>query len=84
MPSDFEFHGLAMDANDVKSLAEFWRDAGNYTIADTNYAYVAVLTSDTLPNPESLSSKSRKPRPPRIVCIWSSKPTTSNRKQSAS
>ena len=56
MGSNFNFHGLAMDANDVKSLAEFWRDAGNYTIADTNYAYVAVLTSDD-------------PAQPRIIII---------------
>ena len=42
MPSDFEFHGLAMDANDVKSLAEFWcADAGNYTITDTTLSLMS-------------------------------------------
>ena len=44
--SNFNFHGLAMDANDVKSLAEFWCAVAGYKIAESHYPYVAVLTSE--------------------------------------
>ena len=44
--SDFSFWGLAMDANDVESLAAFWCDAAGYKLADNHFPYVAVLTSD--------------------------------------
>ncbi|MCY4475273.1 MAG: VOC family protein [Chloroflexi bacterium] len=53
---DFGFWGLAIDANDVKSLAEFWRDTANYEIVDTNFPWVAVLTSD-------------EPAQPRIIIL---------------
>ena len=46
MASNFNFHGLAMDANDVQSLAEFWSAVAGYKIAESHYPYVAVLTSD--------------------------------------
>ena len=46
MASNFNFHGLAIDANDVQSLAEFWSAVAGYKIAESHYPYVAVLTSD--------------------------------------
>ncbi len=44
--SNFNFHGLAMDANNVQSLAEFWCSATDYKVAESHHPYVAVLTSD--------------------------------------
>ena len=67
MPSDFEFHGLAIDANDVEALAEFWCAAANYKVADSHYPYVAVLNGHDpsspriiiLQVPESKTAKNR-------------------------
>ncbi|MYA60623.1 MAG: VOC family protein [Chloroflexi bacterium] len=67
MASDFGFWGLAMDANDVESLAKFWRDAAHYKIEDSHFPYLAVMTSDDpvqpriiiLQVPESKSAKNR-------------------------
>ena len=67
MGSNFGFWGLAMDANDVESLAIFWRDAANYEIEDSHYPYLAVLTSSDpaqpriiiLQVPEPKSAKNR-------------------------
>ncbi len=67
MASDFGFWGLAMDASNVQALAEFWRAAANYEIADAHYPYLAVLKgkhSSTpriiiLQVPESKTAKNR-------------------------
>lgn len=67
MASNFGFWGLAMDANDVESLARFWRDAANYKIEDSHFPYLAVLTSGDpvqpriiiLQVPETKSAKNR-------------------------
>ena len=67
MAFNFGFWGLAMDANDVESLANFWREAANYEIADSHFPYVAVMTSDDpvqpriiiIQVPETKSAKNR-------------------------
>ena len=51
MASDFGFWGLAMDASDVQALAEFWRAAANYEIADAHYPYLAVLKGENSSKP---------------------------------
>ena len=65
--SDFDFWGLTMDANDVESLADFWCEATDYTVADSHYPILAVLASEK-PNyprllilqvPETKSAKNR-------------------------
>lgn len=56
-----------MDANDVKSLAEFWREAADYKVADSSYPYIAVLLSEDpaqpriiiLQVPETKTTKNR-------------------------
>ena len=65
--SDFGFWGLAIDANDVESLAGFWCTATDYEIAESHYPFVAVLTSNDpsypriimLQVPESKTAKNR-------------------------
>ena len=56
MASNFGFWGLAMDANDVESLARFWCEAAGYKIADSHYPILAVLISD-------------EPAQPRIIIL---------------
>ncbi len=67
MASDFGFWGLAIDANDVESLAGFWCTATDYEIAESLFPFVAVLASDdpsypriiVLQVPESKTAKNR-------------------------
>ena len=46
MTPDLGFWGLGMDANDVRSLAQFWCAAARYSVADSDYPYLAILASD--------------------------------------
>ena len=65
--SEFGFWGLAMDANDVRSLAEFWCAAAGYEVAEAHYPIVAVLASQSascpriiiLKVPETKTAKNR-------------------------
>ncbi len=65
--SNFRFRGLAMDANDVKALAEFWCAAASYEVSQSDYPYVAVLDTESssqpgiiiLQVPEGKSAKNR-------------------------
>lgn len=67
MASESSFWGLAMDANDVESLAGFWCDAAGYELAESHFPYVAVLKSGDpaqprmiiLQVPEAKTSKNR-------------------------
>ncbi len=65
--SDLSFRGLAMDANDVRSLVSFWCDAVGYQVVEADYPYVAVIQNDAqsqpriiiLQVPEGKSAKNR-------------------------
>ena len=56
MSSELDFHGIAMDANNVQMLAAFWCAAAYYEVEDANYPYVAVL-------------RGRRPSLPRIIIL---------------